>query len=208
MERLRLAELLAGLALLADTGMGLDPGQAARTALVATELAAAIGAAAGERAGLTAPAIVELRRAALLHDVGRAAIPNGIWERPGPLTWADQERVRLHAYHSERVLARSGPLADLATVAGMHHERLDGSGYHRQVAATAIGLQGRVLAAADVFQAMTQAHATGPRARARRPVRCSSPRRAAAAWTPTRCGRSSTPPGSRRARSAARGRRD
>jgi HD-GYP domain-containing protein (c-di-GMP phosphodiesterase class II) len=123
---------------------------------------AELAAAAAERAGLAAPAIVELRRAALLHDIGRAAIPNGVWERPGPLTWADQERVRLHAYHSERVLARSGPLAGLATVAGMHHERLDGSGYHRQASAAAIGLPGRILAASDVFQAMTQARAHRP----------------------------------------------
>ena len=59
-----------------------------------------------------------LRRAALVHDLGRAAVPNGIWERAGPLSWADQERVRLHAYHSERVLARCGPLAPLAPLAG------------------------------------------------------------------------------------------
>jgi HD-GYP domain-containing protein (c-di-GMP phosphodiesterase class II) len=123
---------------------------------------AELAAAAAERAGLAAPAIVELRRAALLHDIGRAAIPNGVCERPGPLTWADQERVRLHAYHSERVLARSGPLAGLATVVGLHHERLDGSGYHRQASAAVIGLPGRILAAADAFEAMTQARAHRP----------------------------------------------
>jgi HD-GYP domain-containing protein (c-di-GMP phosphodiesterase class II) len=118
-----------------------------------------LAAAAGERLGL---GVADLRRAALLHDIGRAAIPNGVWERPGPLGWADQERVRLHAYHSERVLARCGPLAPLAPLAGMHHERLDGSGYHRQVAAAAIGLPARVLAAADAFQAMTQPRAHRP----------------------------------------------
>jgi HD-GYP domain-containing protein (c-di-GMP phosphodiesterase class II) len=123
---------------------------------------AALAAAAGERAGLGAAEVARLRRAALVHDVGRAAIPNGIWERPGPLTWSDQERVRLHAYHSERVLARAGPLASVAALAGMHHERLDGSGYHRQATAAAIPLAARVLAAADVFQAMTQARAHRP----------------------------------------------
>jgi HD-GYP domain-containing protein (c-di-GMP phosphodiesterase class II) len=121
-----------------------------------------LAGAAAERAGLAPAAVVALRRAALLHDIGRAAIPNGVWERPGPLTWADQERVRLHAYHSERVLARSGPLGELAPLAGMHHERLDGSGYHRQAPAAAIGLQARILAAADVFQAMTQTRAHRP----------------------------------------------
>jgi putative nucleotidyltransferase with HDIG domain len=118
-----------------------------------------LATAAGERLGLD---VGDLRRAALLHDIGRAAVPNGIWERPGALGWADQERVRLHAYHSERVLARCGPLAPLARLAGMHHERLDGSGYHRQVTASAIGLPARVLAAADAFQAMTQPRAHRP----------------------------------------------
>jgi putative nucleotidyltransferase with HDIG domain len=103
-----------------------------------------------------------LRRAALLHDIGRASVPNGIWERPGPLTWAEQERVRLHAYHSERILARCGPLAPFASLAGMHHERLDGSGYHRAATASALAMPARVLAAADVFQALTQPRAHRP----------------------------------------------
>jgi putative nucleotidyltransferase with HDIG domain len=103
-----------------------------------------------------------LRRAALLHDIGRAAVPNGVWERPGPLTSGDWERVRLHAYHSERIVSRCGPLASVAPLAGMHHERLDGSGYHRGSAASAIPLAARVLAAADAFQAMTQERAHRP----------------------------------------------
>jgi HD-GYP domain-containing protein (c-di-GMP phosphodiesterase class II) len=114
---------------------------------------AALAAAAGERLGLP---VDDLRHAAFVHDIGRAAVPNAVWERPGPLSWSDQERVRLHAYHSERVLARCGPLARLAPLAGMHHERLDGSGYHRGAAAAAIPAAARVLAAADAFQAMTQ----------------------------------------------------
>lgn len=100
--------------------------------------------------------VVALRRAALLHDLGRAGVPNSVWERPGPLTQADWERVRLHPYHTERILARSPSLVPLAALAGMHHERLDGSGYHRQVRATAIPMSARVLAAADVYQALTQ----------------------------------------------------
>jgi len=123
---------------------------------------AELACAAGARAGLDAPAVAGLRRAGLVHDIGRAAVPNRVWEHPGPLSWADQEAVRLHAYHSERVLARSGPLAHLASLAGMHHERLDGSGYHRQATAAAIPLEGRLLAAADAFQAMTQARAHRP----------------------------------------------
>jgi len=70
--------------------------------------------------------------------------------------------VRLHPYHSERILARSGPLQPLARLAGMHHERLDGSGYHREAAAGSIPMPARVLAAADAFAAMTQARPHRP----------------------------------------------
>lgn len=123
---------------------------------------AELATAAATRLGLGVADATALHRASLLHDLGRAAVPNGIWERRGALTWTDQERIRLHAYHSERVLARCGPLAALAPVAGMHHERLDGSGYHRGAAAASIPLAARVLAAADVFNAVTQPRAHRP----------------------------------------------
>jgi HD-GYP domain-containing protein (c-di-GMP phosphodiesterase class II) len=121
-----------------------------------------LAAAAARRCGLNDGGVTELHRAALVHDLGRAAVPNGVWERPGALNWTDQERIRLHAYHGERVLARCAPLSALAPIAGMHHERLDGSGYHRQATAPAIPFAARVLAAADVFQAMTQERAHRP----------------------------------------------
>ena len=76
-------------------------------------------------------AVTTLRRAALLHDLGRAAVPTGIWERPGRLSSAEWERVRLHAYQTERILSRSSALTEVGRIAGMHHERIDGSGYHR-----------------------------------------------------------------------------
>ena len=97
-----------------------------------------------------------------LHDLGRASVPNGVWEKPGALSWAEQEQVRLHAHYSERVLRRCGPLSALAELAGSHHERLDGSGYHRQTRAAALSPLARILAAADVFQAMTQERAHRP----------------------------------------------
>lgn len=117
---------------------------------------AALAQAAARELGMAEADAERLRLAALLHDLGRTAVPNGIWEKAGPLTQAEWERVRLHAYHSERILLRSPVLAPLASAAGMHHERLDGSGYHRQLAGPAIGLPARVLAAADAFQAMTE----------------------------------------------------
>jgi HD-GYP domain-containing protein (c-di-GMP phosphodiesterase class II) len=100
--------------------------------------------------------VVGLRRAALLHDLGRVGVPDGVWEKPGPLTEGEWEQVRLHAYHGERILGRIERLAPLARIAGMHHERLDGSGYHRQAPGSQIPMTARVLAAADAYQAMTQ----------------------------------------------------
>lgn len=97
----------------------------------------------------------QLRRAGLVHDLGRTSVPNGIWDKPGPLTGGEWERVRLHSYYTERVLTRSSALAPLAAVAGMHHERLDGSGYHRGLHRDGLDLPSCVLAAADVYAAMT-----------------------------------------------------
>jgi HD-GYP domain-containing protein (c-di-GMP phosphodiesterase class II) len=98
--------------------------------------------------------LVCVRRAGLLHDLGRTGVPNGIWDKPGPLSATEWEQVRLHPYYSERILSRSTALASLAPLAGMYHERQDGSGYFRQ--ATMIPRGACVLAAADAYQAMTQ----------------------------------------------------
>lgn len=97
-----------------------------------------------------------LRRAGLVHDLGRMSVPNGIWDKPGPLTDGEWERVRLHPYYSERILERSPALQSLARCASMHHERLDGSGYHRRANRAEISHDARILAAADAYQAMTQ----------------------------------------------------
>ncbi len=99
---------------------------------------------------------ITLRRAGLVHDLGRMSAPNGIWDKPARLTDGEWERVRLHPYYSERIIARVARLAPLATLAGMHHERVDGSGYHRGSQRPDIPAPARVLAAADVYQAMTQ----------------------------------------------------
>src|SRR6266852_3526746 len=93
-------------------------------------------------AGLPAPDVLTLRRAALVHDIGRVAVPVSVWGKPGPLTRGEREQVRLHAYHSERVLEACPGLRPLARLAGSHGERCDGSGYHR-------GSRAADLAAAD-----------------------------------------------------------
>jgi HD-GYP domain-containing protein (c-di-GMP phosphodiesterase class II) len=127
---------------------------------------------AAERLRLPDPRSVRL--AALLHDLGRAAVGAGVWEKPGPLTSGEWERVRLHPYHTERILARSEVLAPLARIAGMHHERQDGTGYHHGASAAEVPVEARVLGVADAYEALTQD-------RAHRPAR--SPEAAAEAVT-------------------------
>lgn len=115
-----------------------------------------LGSAAATLLGFDPAELVTIRRAALVHDLGRVAVPVRIWEKSDPLTVDDWEQVRLHAYHTERVLVRSPFLAGLAAAASFHHERLDGSGYHRGVAAASLDPMVRLLAAADAYQAMTE----------------------------------------------------
>jgi HD-GYP domain-containing protein (c-di-GMP phosphodiesterase class II)/DNA-binding CsgD family transcriptional regulator len=95
-----------------------------------------------------------LHRAALLHDLGRVAVPTGVWERPGPLRSEEWEAVRLHPYHSARILARAPLLAPLAQIAGRHHERTDGSGYPAGMRAAELEPAACLLAAADVMHAL------------------------------------------------------
>jgi HD-GYP domain-containing protein (c-di-GMP phosphodiesterase class II) len=85
-----------------------------------------------------------------------------VWDRAGPLGSAEWERVRLHAYWTERILARSSALAGLAPVAAAHHERLDGSGYPRGLSAADLTLPARVLAVGDVYEALTSARPYRP----------------------------------------------
>ncbi|MEX2554421.1 MAG: HD domain-containing phosphohydrolase [Actinomycetota bacterium] len=111
---------------------------------------------AGRKSGLPDEEVATLRRAALLHDLGRVAVSSTVWEKPGSLNDAEWEQVRLHAYHTERVLSRSPTMANVASLAGAHHERLNGSGYHRGAAASALSDAARILAAADVYHALTE----------------------------------------------------
>jgi HD-GYP domain-containing protein (c-di-GMP phosphodiesterase class II) len=117
---------------------------------------AELATAAAQQCRLEAADVVKVRRGALVHDLGRVAVPARIWQKAVPLTPDDWERVRLHAYHSERVLTRSSFLAALALVASFHHERLDGSGYHRGTAGAELTPPARLLAAADAYHAMIE----------------------------------------------------
>lgn len=117
---------------------------------------AALAEAAAAAAGLAATECDAVRRAGLVHDLGRVGIPNGVWDHPGPLTVDAWERVRLHSYFTERILNRSRRLAPLARVSACHHERADGSGYHRGARTAELSVAERLLAAADAYHACTE----------------------------------------------------
>jgi HD-GYP domain-containing protein (c-di-GMP phosphodiesterase class II) len=112
-----------------------------------------LAAEAGRAYGLVLSEVAVLRRAALVHDIGRLGVSNAIWDKPGPLSEAERERVRLHPYLTERMLAGSDALAPLGAIAALHHLRLDGSGYPSGFAHTNVTPPALVLAAADVYQA-------------------------------------------------------
>jgi HD-GYP domain-containing protein (c-di-GMP phosphodiesterase class II)/DNA-binding CsgD family transcriptional regulator len=97
-----------------------------------------------------------VRRAGLVHDLGRLGVSNAIWDKHGPLTALELERVRMHPYLTERMLASSEAFAAVAAIAVQHHERLDGSGYPRGLSGDALTPAGRILAAADAYHAMTE----------------------------------------------------
>ena len=97
-----------------------------------------------------------VRRAALVHDVGRFGVPGTVWDKAGPLSTSDLERMRLHVYYVERIFNRPEPLRRIGLLAATHHERMDGSGYHRGVGAAMLSIPARLLAAADVYQALLE----------------------------------------------------
>jgi HD-GYP domain-containing protein (c-di-GMP phosphodiesterase class II) len=115
-----------------------------------------LAGAAARILGLPDEDCVAVRRAGLVHDLGRLGVPNSIWDKQGPLTRSEMERVRLHPYLSERMLSSAHALAPLAAIAVEHHERMDGSGYPRGLNHTSISVPGRVLGAADCYAASTE----------------------------------------------------
>ena len=147
---------------------------------------ARLAQAAGEQAGLPAPDAVALGRSGLLHDLGMVGVPSPVFEKRGPLTTDERERVRVHTYQGERIVAQSPALAALGAVASRHHERCDGSGYHRGVDARAISHQARLLAAADAYQSMTEERPYRAALSAGAAAASCGPRRARAGSTATR----------------------
>jgi HD-GYP domain-containing protein (c-di-GMP phosphodiesterase class II) len=118
-----------------------------RTSLIATSMGAALG--------LDQEELGDLRRVALLHDVGKLAVSSRILDKPDKLTGAEYERVKEHPLFTQWVLERVSVFEHVAAVGAAHHERLDGSGYPRGLGGDDLTLPMRVLAVADVYEAMT-----------------------------------------------------
>jgi putative nucleotidyltransferase with HDIG domain len=105
--------------------------------------------------GFGAAAHRDLRRAALLHDIGKLGVPNRILDKPERLTEAEFAAVRRHTEYTQRILERVSCFRHFAELAASHHERLDGTGYHRGLGADDLPLGARLIAVADVFEALT-----------------------------------------------------
>jgi HD-GYP domain-containing protein (c-di-GMP phosphodiesterase class II) len=135
-----------------------------------SEGVANLAVSAARADGMADASLPTLRRAALLHDIGIVAVPNGLWEKRAAFDVAEQEQARIHAFFSSRILARLPEFAQEAKIAALHHERCDGSGYPLGAEVPSSARAARLLAAADAYHALTEA-------RAHRPAR--SPRSAA-----------------------------
>ncbi len=121
---------------------------------------AGLAADAARLLGCSDDDVTMLSRAALVHDFGTTAVPNSIWDKPGPLTRTEFDRVELHPMLTEQMLRRSPALAALNPVACAHHEKCDGSGYHKRVRGSDLGAC--VLAATEIYVGMTSERADRP----------------------------------------------
>lgn len=121
-----------------------------------------LAATAADIAGHIPADIQQLKRAGLVHDLGRVGVENGIWDKPGALTTFEREKVKIHSYVTGTILALCPALQGLEPLAAAHHERMDGSGYHRQWAGEQLSEATRILAAADVMAALRSARPHRP----------------------------------------------
>ena len=140
--------VLEAMADLADLKSPYFAGHSRGVANLAAEAARTMGLPAADRTAL--------RRAGLIHDLGRVGVSTAIWDKPSRLTATELERVRLHPLLTDRMLVRVNALSASRTIASRHHERLDGSGYPGGLTAPALTSADRLLAAADVYHAMTE----------------------------------------------------
>ena len=107
------------------------------------------------RLRLDAPVRVQVRRAGLLHDVGKLGVPNAILDKPGRLEPAEMGLIKRHPELALGILGGVPHFREVAELAACHHERLDGTGYFRGLGGDALGAGARIIAVADVFEALT-----------------------------------------------------
>ena len=123
---------------------------------------AALAEASARELGLPQADATALRRAGMVHDLGRCAISNAVWDKESALTRDERDLVETHPLRSEQIVRRVPGLGVCMTAVGHHHERADGAGYHRGVRIGDLPLSARVLAAADTFQALVEPRAHRP----------------------------------------------
>ena len=104
---------------------------------------------------LDAKRVLFIRHAALLHDLGKMSVSNGILEKPGKLDDAEWQLMRMHPFYTWKILSAIGGFGEMSEVAASHHEKLDGSGYFRGFSAPQLSLEARILVVADIFDALS-----------------------------------------------------
>lgn len=114
-----------------------------------------VAVAIASKLGLGEKEIPVIRRAALLHDIGKLSVPNKILDKNGKLTAQEWEAMRLHPYYTQRILERISGFKHLAFLASTHHEKLDGSGYYRNLRATQLPMSARAITVADIYDALS-----------------------------------------------------
>jgi HD-GYP domain-containing protein (c-di-GMP phosphodiesterase class II) len=142
-----LDDIAAAFAQVVDSKSPYTSGHSARVTLFTDLIAKEMGFSDEERRWL--------KRAALLHDIGKLGVSNSILDKPDKLDADEWAAMKLHAVHSETILSRISAFSDLAAIAAAHHERLDGKGYPRGLKGDEIALETRIITTADIFDALT-----------------------------------------------------
>lgn len=142
-----LDDIAAAFGQVVDSKSPYTSGHSARVALYTDMIAEVLGLSAERRRWL--------KRGALLHDVGKLGVSNAVLDKPGKLDSEEWRAVQMHAAYTEQILSRIEAFAELAKIAGAHHERLDGKGYPRGISADEIALETRIITTADIFDAIT-----------------------------------------------------
>jgi putative nucleotidyltransferase with HDIG domain len=108
-----------------------------------------------KKVGLSLEICNKIKISGLLHDIGKMAIPNAILDKPGKLTPQEYELIQSHSYYTEKILNEIPAMEDIKIWSSMHHEKLDGSGYHNSTPGEIIPLEARIIAMADIYHALT-----------------------------------------------------